>query len=98
VVFVNTTNLIYGHSDLATKVSGRSEKKKMKKSIWYARIFEGLNRARAANREPVAVLMTPKVYQKLEVLNDLYGLPIVIVEEISDFLIIDNRSWAEQEF
>jgi len=74
-------------------------------------IQEAMSLCYEAGREPVALLVNPEV---LDVLNQelntsmlplpdnpinikLFGLPI-LVANVKDFYLVDNRSWAEQKF
>ena len=74
-------------------------------------IQEAMSLCYEAGREPVALLVNQGTFDKIEqelreifmpALSDksiklLFGLPI-LVANVKDFFLVDNRSWAEQKF
>jgi hypothetical protein len=74
-------------------------------------IQEAMSLCYEAGREPVALLVNQGMLDKIEqelreifmpALSDksiklLFGLPI-LVANVKDFYLVDNRSWAEQKF
>ena len=74
-------------------------------------IQEAMSLCYKAGREPVALLVNQGTLDKIEqelieifmpALSDksiklLFGLPI-LVANVKDFFLVDNRSWAEQKF
>jgi hypothetical protein len=74
-------------------------------------IQEAMSLCYEAGREPVALLVNQGTLDKIEqelreifmpALSDksiklLFGLPI-LVANVKDFFLVDNRSWAEQKF
>jgi len=72
-------------------------------------IQEAIGLCMKAGREPIALVVNPKVLNKLHedpllstgyssaFLSKLFGLPIFLAN-VKDFYLVDNRSWAEQKF
>jgi len=75
-------------------------------------IQEAMSLCYEAGREPVALLVNQETLYKIEQelrdifvppppLSDksikLFGLPILMAN-VKDFFLVDNRSWAEQKF
>jgi hypothetical protein len=74
-------------------------------------IMESLKLCHEAGREPLLIIMNPNTFAGL--LEDLdsitkliplmppqtlFGMPIEIRSDVTDFFIVDKRSWAEQKF
>lgn len=73
-------------------------------------IQEAMSLCYKAGREPVVLLVNQEVFDVLnrklrdtfmffssDYLIKLFGLPI-LVANVKDFYLVDNRSWAEQKF
>jgi hypothetical protein len=75
-------------------------------------IFQEILAARAlcfrANRKPVALLINKENFDllidELKEKNitvspkELFGIPILVVPQVKDFFLVDNRSWREQKW
>ncbi|MGB8780560.1 MAG: hypothetical protein WCD81_07925 [Candidatus Bathyarchaeia archaeon] len=75
-------------------------------------VEEAIKLCKEAGREPIALVINPKVLDKIyeelrrstqpnfprAYIMKLFDLTIVEHVKARDFFIVDNRSWAEQKF
>lgn len=81
----------------------------MQKRSIFLEIEEAIRLCREAAREPILILVNPKVSDRLKEelenyprgiidFNMIFGLQVIEHQKAQDFFIVDNRSWAEQKW